>query len=163
MPATFSFDDRWRFPVARSELWQTLQRTDRYQEWWDWLREFDGAPLQPGERADAVIDPPLPYSLSVRITLVDVVPERTIEAAVTGDLDGSATLELHDGPAHSADTCCDARLVWHLSLRHRLVGPTAWMLRPVLEWGHRWVINTGMRQFRTNALPDTEPPAGDDS
>ena len=27
------------------------------------------------------------------------------------------------------------------------------MARPVAQWGHDWVLDTGLRQFRAKALP----------
>ena len=158
MTASFGFDDRWRFPVSRHELWRTLRDTERYQQWWGWLREFDAPALEAGSCAHAVIGPPLPYSLSVQITITDVVPAESISTRVSGDLAGSAALYLADGSGSTPGTWCEARLVWDLDLHHRVVGPAARLLRPLLEWGHRWVVHTGIEQFRHHALPAPTSP-----
>ena len=41
VPSPFRFDRAWHFGVTPEELWATLSHTDRYREWWPWLREFD--------------------------------------------------------------------------------------------------------------------------
>ena len=87
-------DRSWEFPVAPAELWGVLTRTDDYRSWWSWLRSLetpDG--LGEGARARCEIGPPLPYVLRVSIEVRSVVPERSIETRVDGDLQGPARLE----------------------------------------------------------------------
>ena len=109
MATPFRFDRAWQFAVTPEQLWATLERTDRYQEWWPWLRtlEIDGTGLQAGAVARVVIQAPLPYQLhcTVRIDEADA-PSRMV-AQVSGDLEGPARLELAATP-----TGCEARMAW---------------------------------------------------
>jgi hypothetical protein len=87
----------------------------------------------------------LPYSLRVKVTVVELVPTRSITAEVAGDLAGVARLELCD----VGDDSCEVRLWWRVDLRRPLLRAVGRVARPVLEWGHRWVIENGVERFRT--------------
>jgi len=69
-------------------------------------------------------------------------------ARVTGDISGSARL-------HLAETATGSRLHLESSLqpRHRVLQAVAAMAAPVAHFGHEWVLDTGLRQFRDRALP----------
>ena len=64
MPSPFRFDRSWHFAVNPDDLWSTLAQTDRYREWWPWLREFTvddgGDALVAGAVAHVTIQAPLP-------------------------------------------------------------------------------------------------------
>lgn len=147
MPSPFRFDRTWEFPVPTSELWAQLADTDRYPRWWSWLRRFDAEGLVAGTTAHCVVRAPLPYSLNFDVHVVEVVPERLVEARVSGDLTGPARLEL-DGDGERTV----ARLAWEVEPCAPLLRVGARVSRPVMEWGHNWVVETGVRQFRRRAL-----------
>jgi uncharacterized protein YndB with AHSA1/START domain len=143
----YEFDRSWRFAVPRAELWDLFAGTDQYRRWWTWLREFDSPALEPGAVARCVIGPPLPYALHLRIALTAVEPGTTLTADVDGDLAGPARLDVaEDGEASTA------RLSWSLEPRRPLLRRASRVARPVLEWGHNWVVATGVEQFRSRAL-----------
>ena len=159
MTAPFRFERAWSFPVSREEMWDVLLDTTAYRGWWSWLRRFDAPRIEEGARALAVIGPPLPYTLSVQITIEHLDPARRIEASVGGDLGGHAVLELDDSNGAGAEARAgsggpgtDATLSWVLDLRQPALRLFARVGRPVLEWGHNWVVETGVEQFRRRAL-----------
>jgi uncharacterized protein YndB with AHSA1/START domain len=143
----FTYDRTWTFALAPDELWSVLTRTDEYPLWWRWLRGFDTAGLIEGEYADCVVRGPLPYSLTFRIHILEVVPSELVRTEVSGDLDGPARLEL---TPKGAD--CNARLSWSVDLRSPLLRPMARWARPLMEWGHNWVVDNGVARFRDHAL-----------
>ena len=149
MTDAFEYDQSFEFAVSPERFWATVSRTERYPDWWTWLREFESDGLHDGARTACVIQAPLPYALRVAIEVERAVPPERIETRVTGDLDGPARLEI--APTSSG---CAARLVWSLELRvpwlARIVRPT----RPVLTWAHDRVISRGVRQFERVALSD---------
>jgi hypothetical protein len=149
VPPPFVFDRTWEFDVDPAGLWRVLSATAEYPRWWSWLRRFDAPDgLVVGEPARCVVRAPLPYSLAFSVTPVQIEPGKLIEADVDGDLRGRARLEVaEDGADH-----CTARLVWSVELQDRLLRPLARVARPVLEWGHEWVVATGVEQFRSRAL-----------
>jgi hypothetical protein len=143
----FRFDETFRFPVSVDEFWATVSRTDRYTEWWGWLREFDGPGLQEGAVAHCLIQAPLPYALRLTVTVAHMVPCARVETRIDGDLAGPARLELE----REGDSCA-ARLVWSLELRPPVLRRLAAVGRPAMSWAHDRVIARGVRQFEERAL-----------
>lgn len=149
MPKPFSFDQAWVFAVSPADLWAVLSQTDRFQVWWPWLRTFDSEGLVEGTTAQCVVRAPVPYSLSFQVAIVTVEPGLLVDTKVSGDLEGPARLEVA-AHAHGAE----ARLSWDLELRDPLLRAGSRAARPVMEWGHNWIIDSGVRQFRRVALGD---------
>lgn len=140
-------DRRYRFAQRPEDLWPVLTRTGDYRTWWPWLRRFDGDGFEAGEAWTCVVQPPLPYSLRFRVVLDGVDPCRLVTATIDGDIVGEARLEL----TATADGS-EVRLVSHLAPEHPLLRAIARVARPVAQLGHDWVLDTGLRQFRSRAL-----------
>lgn len=150
MIAPFAFDRAFDFDVAPDVLWKVLDRTDQFPVWWRWLRAFDMdgvAGLREGAQARCVVRGPLPYSLRFTVAVRRIVPERLVETDVSGDLEGPARLELEPA-AHGTS----ARLVWSVRVVDPALRATARVARPVMEWGHDWVVNRGVRAFRGRSV-----------
>jgi uncharacterized protein YndB with AHSA1/START domain len=149
----FRFDRAWHFVVPPEQLWATFERTDRYQEWWPWLRTLtvDGAALEHGAVARVVIQAPLPYQLHCTVRVEDAEPARRLVTRVSGDLEGPARLEL----APSGDGT-EARLAWELEVRSSLLRPLATIARPALAWAHDRIVERGLLQFEARALEGVE-------
>jgi hypothetical protein len=143
----FAFDRSWEFAVPPEELWDAVTATSSFGDWWPWLRDFDPVPLVPGSQTSCSIGPPLPYVLAVDLLVVEVVAASTVAVLVSGDVDGPARLDIEPRP-----TGASARLVWELEVRRPLLRAAARVARPVLLWGHEWVVRTGVEQFRRAAL-----------
>ena len=152
MPSPFRFDGRWVFPVPPAELWAAFSRTDRFQEWWPWLRTLESDGLVEGTVSRCVVRAPVPYSLTFDVAILEVVPECRVVTEISGDLEGPARLDVDAHPEGS-----EARLTWELELRDPLLRAGAAFARPLMEWGHSWVVDTGVRQFRRSALPGHDP------
>ena len=155
MPSPFRFDRSWHFGVTPGDLWKTLARTDRYREWWPWLREFavdgDGPALTTGAVAHVVIQAPLPYQLHCTVRVLDAVTDERLVTAVDGDLHGPARLEL----VPVADGT-EARLVWELDLRAPLLRSFARVGRPAMAWAHDRIVERGLEQFEGHALQERD-------
>lgn len=143
----FAFDGRWRFAAAPEDLWRAFTDTDRFQEWWPWLRVVESSGLVEGTVSRCVIRAPVPYEVTFEVALVQVVPERLVVAAVSGDLAGPARLEVTARPEGS-----EARLCWELEARAPLFRAASLVARPLLDWAQTWVVDTGVRQFRRRAF-----------
>lgn len=145
--AAFVYDRRFPLGVAPVELWALLERTDRYVEWWSWLERLDGGGLHAGAVSRCVVRAPLPYSLRFSVHVEDVVRGSRVVTSVRGDLEGPARLEIEPTPAG-----CDARLVWELHLRDRLLRPLSGVARPAMRWAHDRVVDVGLMEFRRRAI-----------
>jgi hypothetical protein len=141
-------DRRFGFESERASVWAAIARVDRYQEWWPWLHDFDGAALRVGERWRCVIRPPLPYTLRFDVLLVEVVDHQLVRARVEGDITGWARLTAIDRGAG-----CEVRLMSALSPANRTLRVVARVARPVATFGHDWVLDTGAREFRRALQP----------
>ncbi len=141
-------DRRHPFDVPPEELWAAMQQVDTYQSWWPWLRELDALSLTPGAVWSAVVQPPLPYRLRFDIHIHEVVAAARVSAEVTGDIEGSAWLEITATPMGS-----ELHLVSELAPTNPLLRTVARVAGPVVRFGHEWVLDTGVRQFEDRALP----------
>src|SRR5438477_3517341 len=150
-------DRSWEFPLTPGELWEVLSRTEDYRSWWSWLRSLDTAGgLAEGGSARCEIGPPLPHVLRLTVDIVRLVPPRSIEARVTGDLQGPAKLDIEPGENGSR-----ARLRWELTMGPLVLQLAARVARPLFQWGHDWCVDTGVAQFRRRAISRRAPgPAG---
>jgi uncharacterized protein YndB with AHSA1/START domain len=140
-------DRRFAFPVGTEELWAALTRVDDYRAWWPWLRRFDAAGFAAGERWRCVVQPPMPYVLRFGISLDEVEAGSHATATIDGDIVGTARLDLLptvDG--------CEARLVSHLAPSNAVLRAAAVVARPLVRFGHDWVLDTGLRQFASRAF-----------
>jgi uncharacterized protein YndB with AHSA1/START domain len=159
VPSPFRFDRSWHFGVSREELWNTLSHTERYREWWPWLRTFavdgnDGDAddaLVAGREAHVVIQAPLPYQLHCTVYVEDAVRNERLVTRVEGDLAGPARLELR-----TSDDGTEARLSWALELRAPLLRTLALVGRPAMAWAHDRIVERGLAQFEAHALEDRD-------
>jgi hypothetical protein len=155
VPSPFRFDRSWHFGVTPDELWATLAQTDRYREWWPWLREFtiegDGDALVDGAVAHVLIQAPLPYQLRCTIRVEDAAVDQRLTTRVEGDLAGPARLELRP-----VDDGTEARLAWELDLRAPLLRSLARLGRPAMAWAHDRIVERGLAQFEGHALRDRD-------
>jgi uncharacterized protein YndB with AHSA1/START domain len=143
----FGFDRSWEFELPPDQLWALLSDTSAFPTWWPWLRAFDPIPLEAGASTRCVIGPPLPYVLTVDIAIAEVVTERLVRVDVAGDVQGPARLEVEP-----RDNGSVARLAWDVEVRRPMLRAAARVARPVLLWGHDWVVRNGVEQFRRRAI-----------
>ena len=140
-------DRSYRFDASPEDLWAALTNVEDYRVWWPWLRRFDGDAFAAGERWTCVVQPPLPYSLRFDLTLDEVVEHERVAATVSGDIVGTAHLELTPDGTGSA-----LALASQLAPANPMLRAIAVVARPVVRFGHDWVLDTGLRQFRASAL-----------
>ena len=141
-------DRRHHFDASPEDLWAALRETDRYRAWWPWLRAFEATGFAVGDVWRCTIQPPLPYSLRLTVTIDDIVEGESVAATVGGDIVGAATVAIAAwGPGS------EAHLVSELAPANRMLLAVARMARPVVRFGHDWVLDTGAHQFRARALP----------
>lgn len=140
-------DRRHVFGQERAKVWEAMGRVEEYRRWWPWLRTFEAEALRAGDVWECTVQPPLPYSLRFSIALGEVVPSESVRATVSGDVTGTAELELSD-----VAEGCAVRLRSNLSPTNPLLRGVALVARPVARFGHDWVIDTGSRQFAERAL-----------
>lgn len=135
------------FALAPADMWAEMTDVARFEEWWQWLRDLQlvrGGIVTGGGMSFGVVSP-LPYSLRVIVDFVEVVVEERIVAEVSGDLRGSARVELR--PADDGGS--DIDLSWELEPTHRPLRALVRIARPFIVWTKDWVIDIALRGFRT--------------
>jgi hypothetical protein len=140
-------DRRYDFSVGPGELWAALVRVQDYRRWWPWLRDFRAQSFSPGARWECVVQPPLPYVVRFRLELREVVSPEYATASIEGDINGEARLDVS-----AVGSGSELRLVSCLSPRNALLRAVAGLAPPVARFGHEWVLDTGVNQFRARAL-----------
>lgn len=140
-------DRRYQLGVSPEELWPILTRAEDYRRWWPWLRVCDARAFEVGATWRCVVQPPLPYTIQFELTLTEVEPARWTTASITGDIVGTASVDLHP---HEGGT--EVRLVSHLAPANPFLHAVARVARPLVQLGHDWVLDTGWRQFDTRAM-----------
>jgi hypothetical protein len=145
--APFRFDRSWRFDATADELWDSLADTGAYPAVFSWLRDYQAGPLEAGTVARFRVQPPLPYSLHLVVTVLDVVDRRLVRARVDGDVRGEADLAV----ASTGDGST-ARLRWDLELIRPSLARVEPVARRPMIWGHDLVVAMGVRQFRRKVL-----------
>jgi hypothetical protein len=153
-------DRRHRFDADPAALWAALADVGSYRAWWPWLTTFEGATFAPGARWRCEIRPPLPYVLRFDLLLEEVEAPRFVTARVEGDLVGDAAIDVT-----AVDGGSELRLVSVLAPAGRVAGVVATLAPAAVRFGHDWVLDTGLRQFRARALtpgraPGDRGPAG---
>jgi Polyketide cyclase / dehydrase and lipid transport len=141
-------DRSFHFDASADAFWSAIATVGEYRRWWPWLRHFEARGLVVGDRWRCVVQPPLPYGLRFVLGIEEVVPSRMIRVSVSGDLQGEARLDVDDATNGS-----DVRLRSDLSPVAALPRAVATMAPPVARFGHDWVLDNGIRQFRQRALP----------
>jgi len=143
VPAPFRFDRSWRFDAPPDELWSAVADTSSFPSIFPWLRDYDAGPLVAGTVARFRVQPPLPYSLHLIVSVVEVIDGSLVRTRVDGDVRGDAELAVI-----GVDDGSQARLRWDLVLVRPSLVRAAPILRPMMVAGHDVVVAMGVRQFR---------------
>jgi uncharacterized protein YndB with AHSA1/START domain len=136
----------YTFEIDPDALWATISAVENYPRWWPWLRRFDAVGLVPGDLWHCTVQAPLPLAMHFSVQLDEVVEPRLVRASIGGDVNGTATLEI-DERAYG----CEARLDSVLRPDRRSVRALLFLGRPMIGFGHDWVLDTGARQFSAHA------------
>lgn len=148
-PFEMAYDGAFAFPFSPRHLWDDLERFERYDRWWGWLRDLDvdGDGLEAGTVLRGVVIPPVPYRMGVVVRLVDCRPPERVDAEVDGDLRGPARLRLERAGDGST-----VRVAWRLEMRKPTMRAAARVMYPVLRWGHDRVVAATVQGYRRHLL-----------
>ncbi len=140
-------DRTYRFDADVDTVWAAMCRVDEFPAWWPWLRDFDAGGVETGARWQCTVRPPVPYALRFEIALTEVVVAERIVAAVSGDIAGDASLTIQP-----VGDVTEVRLVSSLAPRRTVLRQVTTLAPWLARFGHDWVLDTGLRQFRRRAL-----------
>lgn len=129
-------------------VWRALEAVDQYQHWWPWLRSFDARGLEAGDRWAVLIRVPLPWALHFRLDLRSVSAPERVDAVLSGDIEGEASVALaRDGLGSTI------RLQSALAPRHRLLRAVDRLMPSVSRRVHDRMVDDALRQFADRPRP----------
>ena len=133
------------FPAPPDFVWESLTRTDLFDDWWAWIRDvrLDGEALTEGSTISFTIDPPIPYRLRIAVHVTEAERGRYLRGAVTGDLVGDATFELTGD-----ETSSDVEVMWDVEIKSPVIRPVILIARPILLRAQIWAVEVALRGFR---------------
>ena len=140
------------FPVGPNELWETIERFDRFESWWAWLRDFgaDTETLVAGNVLHGTVIPPVPYRLRLDIRLEVSLRPHVVQATIDGDVSGFAVMRLEP-----VDDGTQVTVVWWLDMMSTPLRIAALVAYPLMRWGHDRVVDMAVAGFRQRALTST--------
>jgi carbon monoxide dehydrogenase subunit G len=144
-PYVIDYEGSFHLDLPPDQVWAIISHTDRFEDWWGWLREFEteGRDLATGSVLRGVVVPPLPYRMRLEVLLVKSAKPRRIDAVVSGDLRGTATLTFTpDGDG------TEASVSWTIEMMQRTMRVAARLAHPLLRWGHDLVVQATVDNFR---------------
>lgn len=129
-------------------VWVALDRFDQYERWWHWLSELtvEGDGLGVGSVLHGVVSPPVPYRMRIDVTILASTRPRSIDARVSGDLVGPASLRLRRAGSGTA-----AEVAWTIEMMQLPMRMASRVAHPVLEWGHDRVVEWTVGGFARHA------------
>lgn len=104
---------------------------------------LEGEALTPGSSISFGIDPPVPFKMTISVAVTDSEAPRRIEGDVSGDLSGTARLELRDEPPGAVCT-----VAWDVEIAARGIRRVIHVARPVLLWAQHWAVEIALHGFR---------------
>lgn len=148
-PCVIDYEDAFTFPIPPGELWDYLERVDRFEAFLGWLSEFrlEGGGLRSGSVLRGVITPPLPYRMRLRVNLEECERPTRIVAGVHGDLEGRARLVL---AADGGGTRVTA--AWTIEMMQRSMRTASRLAPRLFRWGHDRVVDITVRGFRRHLV-----------
>ena len=106
------------------------------------LGEFDG---NPGQRVWAYTKGFMPHSFVFKGIITRLVPDNLLEIDISGDFEGTATIEVCPLPEGTR-----VIFTWRIDIRHRWVGWLSRLLPAIFRWNHRYAVQNHVRRCKGN-------------
>lgn len=140
----FSLKTIWNIPAPIEPVWHCLTRTESWPDWWPYVESVSelerGSPQGLFNKRSYRWHTCLPYSLSVEMTVVQIIPHESITVSVAGDLTGTGHCKL------SVDSeCTRVEFDWRVQTGKPWMNWFSALTRPVFEWNHGRVMKQGER------------------
>ena len=140
--ATYRFVTEWTIEAPIEAVWEVLFDTQDWPSWWAYVEAV--VELEPGDetglgaRRHLTWKTRLPYKISFDARVTHVEPPVALEAAVSGEVDGSGRWTLSgDG------TTTKVHYDWNVRTTKRWMEWLAPLARPVFAWNHNSVMKRG--------------------
>jgi uncharacterized protein YndB with AHSA1/START domain len=158
----YAFVTHWRLEAPIEQVWEAISHSEDWPTWWRGVRRVEllekGDADGLGELRRYTFRSALPYSLVFDARTVKVERPHALEAASSGELEGTGRWQLIDeGPV------TDVRYVWNVRTTRAWMNVLAPLLRPAFNWNHdvvmRWGAEGLARHLGARLLSAPGPPA----
>jgi hypothetical protein len=147
-PNEYRFVNRWRVIGDLEEVSAIIGDPDDYHRWWPcaWLRY---KAIQRGGEGNIggvfgyKVKGWMPYSLSLRFTVVDVRSPHGFTVDATGDLVGRGIWTLVQQGRH-----VELTYEWRVRADRALIRRFSGLLKPLFRSNHYWVMRNGARSLQ---------------
>lgn len=141
--AEYSFVTKWFIRSDPRRVWDELNATERYHDWWPGFVEYHS--LTPGitgvgARAERVVRGALPYRLRYTTTTTHYDPPREVAYDSEGDLMGRGRFRVDE-----RDGGTQVTFYWDVRTTGAVLNLLAPVLRPLFAWNHNRVMAQGER------------------
>lgn len=140
----YAFETIWRIASPIHDVWEAIYHAERWPTWWRGVERV--VVLEPGDENGVgsvkryTWKSALPYRLTLDMRTVKVEPPTMLEAAASGELEGTGCWTLSGD-----DTATTARYEWRVRTTKRWMNLLAPLARPLFEWNHHVVMRQGGR------------------
>ncbi len=140
----FALTTTWSIPAPQGLVWLCLVDTEKWPQWWEnvvTVREIAaGTPTGIGNTREYLWHTCLPYKLFITLRVIDVMPNRYLSVAVSGDLKGMGSCDISWNPANESTQII---FNWHVSSCKPWICRTTKVLKPICTWNHNQVMKNG--------------------
>jgi hypothetical protein len=143
--AIYNFITYWKVNAPVENAWEVIRDVRKWHEWWHGvLKVYElnkGYGEDHGARFAHTWQSFLPYKLKFETEITQVLLYKSIEANVTGELEGTGRWEFRDeGNGHTTVV-----YYWHVRTTMAWMNITAPLLSGVFRWNHDTVMRWGSK------------------
>jgi uncharacterized protein YndB with AHSA1/START domain len=140
--AEYHFVSTWQIQAPIERVWEEIYHAERWPSWWKYVAGVDelepGAADGVGKRQRLLFRTRLPYTLGFDVRVTCVQPPSMLEAAATGELEGTGRWTLT-----SAGGGTRVRYTWDVRTTRLWMNLLAPVARPVFSWNHGELMREG--------------------
>jgi uncharacterized protein YndB with AHSA1/START domain len=140
--ADYRFVTEWDIDAPIARVWEQIEQPENWAGWWPGLEQV--REIEPGDEVGAgalkelEFRSFLPYSLSFRGRMTDVVPPRLLRIEAAGELDGTGTYELSESGDGTS-----ASFTWEVRTNKTWMNVLAPVAAPLFTWNHDRLMKAG--------------------
>lgn len=138
--ARYAFLTTWLLDAPREPVWDVLEDTSRWPEWWRGVErvEHRGGSIGAGSRHLVEWRSRVPYSVEFEFEVERVDRPVSMEGRAHGDLTGAGRWRLFEDAGVTA-----VLYEWNVETTQRWMNVVAPLARPIFEWNHDLVMRWG--------------------
>lgn len=144
---SYNFVSLWTVEAPLPLVWKTIKTASEWPQWWKALKKVqiieNGDPSGVGEITESTLRTALPYTLSFRFEVTEVIEHQKIAGRAFGELEGTGIWSFTE---HEGITT--VRYDWQVRTTKAWMNALAPLLKPAFHWNHSVVMGWGEEGLR---------------